>query len=94
MQGGDTNIKVIDWLFRVENEFRLRRIPENLKISYILAFVKRYFFELARRYIDSNNQDWNSFKAEVLLKTDSEEINFNLKKKLFALKQDTSFDKF
>ena len=42
----------------------------------------------------SNNQDWNSFKAEVLPKTDSEEINFNLKKKLFALKQDTSFDKF
>ena len=94
LNAGDVDMKVIDWLFRIETEFTLRRIPDEMKILSVLAYVKGYYFELARKYIDSNNNNWKNFKIELLRKTDPREIDYKLKTRLYALKQDGSFDKF
>ena len=94
LNGHDTNQKVIDWLFIIEQTFVLQKVPDNLKISSILSFVKGSFFEIARKHIESNDLNWVKFRETLLIKTDSKEINFNLKTKLFSLKQDGTFEKF
>ena len=86
---------VRNWLFVVENKMGTLKIPEKLKISCVIPFLKPPALTATINWVAKYGyEDWDGFKRELLRMFEPIDLQRRLRLQLFDLRQQGGIEAF